>query len=394
MRPSCRCLNCIMPPHLLQKLLDSADKDIRRSALNTLLASSRVRGERSVRSLFGGAVAPGDGRRSVFDCRETTSTDTAQLVRSEGGDPTPDEAVNRAYDGVGTTRDFYRDVFDRNSIDGKGMRLLAYVHYDVALNNALWDGQEMLFGDGDGAVFSNLTGSLDVIGHELTHGVTADAAGLEYHDQPGALNESVSDVFGSVVKQWSLGQTADQADWLIGADVFTPAFAGDALRSLKAPGTAYDNADMGKDPQPDHISRYVQLPDTERGDHGGVHINSGIPNKAFYMTAMGIGGHAWEAPGHIWYESLKASNKLTQFQEFADTTYAKAGQLYGSVEQRAVLSAWREVGIRITGAPGSAARGGGRTPPERSAAAGEDSLAVLIEKIDDLSKLVRKALAK
>ena len=159
----------------------------------------------------------------------------------------------------------------------------------------------MVFGDGDGLTFTDFTKSLDVIGHRLTHGVTEHAAGLEYHIEPGALNESMSDVIGSLVKQWSLKQTVDQADWLIGAEIFTPDVQADALRSMKAPGTAYDNADFGKDPQPDHMSRFVHLPDTEDGDFGGVHINSGIPNKAFYLVATGIGGNAWQAPGHIWY---------------------------------------------------------------------------------------------
>ena len=233
------------------------------------------------------------------------------------------------------------------------MRLNGYVHRGRKYDNAFWDGQGMVFGDGDGLTFTDFTKSLDVIGHELTHGVTEQAAGLEYHIEPGALNESMSDVMGSLVKQWSLKQTVDQADWLIGAEIFTPDIQADALRSMKAPGTAYDNADFGKDPQPDHMSRFVHLPDTEDGDFGGVHINSGIPNKAFYLVATGIGGNAWQAPGHIWYESLKASSPTTRFQEFADTTYAKAGQLYGTArtEQRAVQNAWGEVGIQITGVP-------------------------------------------
>lgn len=208
----------------------------------------------------------------------------------------------------------------------------------------------MVFGDGDGIIFTDFTGSLDVIAHELTHGVTERTAGLEYHNQSGALNESVSDVFGSLVKQWTNKQTAEQADWLIGAEIFTPAIKGDALRSLKAPGTAYDNEDMGHDPQPSHMDDFVQMPDTEEGDFGGVHINSGIPNKAFHGTAMGIGGNAWEAPGLIWYEALKASDNTTEFQDFADTTFAKAGQFFGagSREQKAVADAWAEVGLRIT----------------------------------------------
>jgi Zn-dependent metalloprotease len=253
------------------------------------------------------------------------------------------------------------------------MRLDGYVHRGVRFNNAFWDGQEMVFGDGDGVIFTDFTKSLDVIAHELTHGVTEFTANLDYHNQPGALNESMSDVFGSLVKQWSLDQTADVADWLIGAEVFTPGIEADALRSMKAPGTAYDNEQFGKDPQPDHMDRFVVLPDTDEGDNGGVHINSGIPNKAFQLTAVGIGGFAWEAPGHIWYASLLASNQFTDFQEFANTTFAKAGELYGtnSVEQQAVASAWREVGIRIAGAPtGARTRGPSRG---RSGEAGRDA---------------------
>src|SRR5207247_1511145 len=110
----------------------------------------------------------------------------------------------------------------RNSIDDDGMELNGYVHFGQRYNNALWDGQEMIFGDGDGVRFTDFTGSLDVIGHELAHGVTQYTADLEYALQSGALNESMSDVFGSLIKQWSLGQTVDQADWLIGAEIFTP----------------------------------------------------------------------------------------------------------------------------------------------------------------------------
>ena len=348
----CRCINCITPPHMLKKLLDNPDSRIRDAALRTLLSTSRLRGERAVRGLLASAApASAHGRRTILDCATSTILPSATVVRTEDGPPSADDSVNRAFDGLGSTRDFYNDVFDRDSLDGRGMRLNAYVHRGVAYNNAFWDGSEMVFGDGDGVLFTDFTKSLDVIAHELTHGVTEFTAGLDYHNQPGALNELISDVFGSLVKQWVRKETANQADWLIGAEVFTPAIGADALRSLKEPGKAYDNPTLGRDPQPDHMSKYVMLPDTDDDDNGGVHINSGIPNKAFYLTAIGIGGFAWEAPGHIWYEALRASTATTKFQEFADTTYLKAGQLYGSqsAEQQAVFSAWKEVGIRIPG---------------------------------------------
>jgi Zn-dependent metalloprotease len=387
----CRCLNCITPPHLLEKLLESSDSRVREAALKTMLATARLRGERSVRGFMAAAaVAPSGGRRTVFDCANGTFLPFADVARTEDGPVSSDPSVNNAFDGLGATRDFYREILDRNSIDDRGMRLDGYVHRGFQYNNAFWDGREMVFGDGDGVIFTDFTKSLDVIAHELTHGVTEFTAGLEYHNQPGALNESMSDVFGSLVKQWSLNQTAEEADWLIGAEVFTPGIDADALRSMKAPGKAYDNPTFGRDPQPDHMNKYVNLPDTDEGDNGGVHINSGIPNKAFYLTAIGICGYAWEAPGHIWYEALKASNISTEFQEFADTTYAKAGILYGadSLEQQAVLAAWRDVGIRISGvrtiaaaatrwrhAPVSAARNGRE----------EDSAAALTRQIESLS---------
>src|SRR4051794_23839730 len=391
MTRNCRCLNCIMPPHILHRLLESDNEDVRKAALNTLLSTERLRGQRSIRSAvgIGVATAPTSGRRSIFDCKGSTRLQSAKLVRTEQGPASRDPSVNQAFDGLGATRDFYQKVFNRNSIDGVGMRLDGYVHRGTHYNNAFWDGQEMVFGDGDGVLFTDFTGSLDVIAHELTHGITEHTAGLEYHNQSGALNESISDVFGSLVKQWKLRQSAKDADWLIGAEIFTPGLKGDALRSMKAPGSAYDSPELGKDPQPDHMSKYARLPDTEEGDFGGVHINSGIPNKAFYVTAINIGGSAWEAPGLIWYESLRASNTTTDFQEFADTTAAKAGQLYGakSKEQEAVTDAWAEVGIRITSPSAARARALAETS-EQSSDRDADALATLMRQIEMLSDQV------
>ena len=391
----CRCINCITPPHVLKKLLDNSDNRIRDAALRTMLATSRLRGERSVRGLVGpAAAASAHGRRTIFDCAHSTFLPSATTERTEDGPAGADDSVNRAFVGLGSTRDFYRDVFDRDSLDGRGMRLNSYVHYSTGYNNAFWDGSQMVFGDGDGVLFTDFTGSLSVIAHELTHGVTEFTAGLAYHNQSGALNESISDIFGSLVEQWVGKQTADQADWLIGAEVFTPEIGADALRSLKAPGKAYNNPTLGRDPQPDHMSKYVMLPDTDDGDNGGVHINSGIPNKAFYLTAIGIGGFAWEAPGHIWYAALQASTATTEFQEFADTTYLKAGQLYGtqSAEQQAVLSAWKEVGIRISGAQalaGTASRA--RSQLAAAAANGrDDDAADVTRKIEQLASQLSK----
>ena len=268
-----------------------------------------------------------------------------KLVRAETDPESTDVAVNEAFDGAGATYDLYFDVYDRNSIDDKGMRIDSTVHYGSGYDNAFWNGAQMVYGDGDGKLFGRFTVSVDVIGHELTHGVTAHEANLDYQDQPGALNESISDVFGSLVKQRVLGQTAAEADWLIGEGLFTSRVHGTALRSMKAPGTAYDDPVLGKDPQPADMKDYDQTTD----DDGGVHINSGIPNHAFYLAATAIGGQAWEKAGKIWYVALR--DRLRPSSDFAAAarlTAAVADELYGKggAEARAVRNAWQSVGVK------------------------------------------------
>jgi Zn-dependent metalloprotease len=202
----------------------------------------------------------------------------------------------------------------------------------------------MVYGDGDGQIFNRFTMSLDVIGHELTHGVTQYEAAPKYQGQPGALNESLSDVFGNLVKQYKLNQTVDKADWLIGAGLFSRKIKGVALRSMKSPGTAYDDPTIGKDTQPARMKDYVNT----SSDNGGVHINSGIPNRAFYLTAVEIGGKAWESAGNIWYITLRDRlRERSDFQEMANLTYGVAGSIFGkdSKEQKAVFKGWEAVGL-------------------------------------------------
>ncbi|MCK5469166.1 MAG: M4 family metallopeptidase, partial [Cyclobacteriaceae bacterium] len=229
----------------------------------------------------------------------------------------------------------------RNSIDNNGMQLISIVHYLQGYDNAFWNGERMVYGDGDedlpesDRLFNRFTVAIDIIGHELTHGVTQFEANLVYRNQPGALNESFSDVFGSLVKQRVNNQTATEADWLIGEGLFTSNVNGNAIRSMKNPGSAYDDPVIGKDPQPGHMNDYVDT----TSDNGGVHINSGIPNKAFYEVAMVLGGFAWEKAGKIWYVTLRDKlNQTSNFQEAADLTVETAGELYGdgSAEQFAV----------------------------------------------------------
>jgi Zn-dependent metalloprotease len=267
------------------------------------------------------------------------------VVRGEGSQPTGDTAIDEAYDGLGYTFDFFWEVYQRNSIDDEGMPLNATVHYGQDYNNAFWNGRRMVFGDGDGQLFNRFTAALDVIGHELAHGVTEDESGLVYMFEPGALNEHLSDVFGSLIKQRVLGHTAEQADWLIGAGLLGADVSGVALRSMKEPGTAFDDPVLGKDPQPGHMDDFVNTWE----DNGGVHINSGIPNRAFHLAATAIGGYAWEKAGRIWYEASRDVRLTPEMRiaQFARLTTDVAGQLYGtgSAEQQAVGDAWAQVGL-------------------------------------------------
>ncbi len=347
----------IVPPHILEAIARSGDAQQREWALRSLAADTTIRSSRMSQQLRRAltrvtplpAITP-HKQRAVYTANNTTTL-PGTLVRSEAQPPASDTAVNEAYAGLGATFDVYWNIFKRNSIDDAGMNLIASVHYRENYDNAFWNDSQMVFGDGDGSIFNRFTIAIDVIGHELTHGVTGREANLAYHDQPGALNEHISDVFGSLVKQYAHApqQTAVQADWLIGEGLFTPQVNGVALRSMKAPGTAYDDRVLGKDPQPAHMSNYVNT----TSDYGGVHINSGIPNHAFYLAAVALGGYAWEKAGAIWYATLCDSRLLAnaQFADFAQLTADNAAKLFSSAKQQAVVNAWQQVGINVVVGP-------------------------------------------
>lgn len=344
---------CIVPPFVLDDLARNGDNEQRAAALQALALDMSLRDRRSTAAAIrfaSGAVdrrllveqlgSPGQPHRLIYDIDNATSG-SARLVRAEGQDPVDDDAVNEAYDGLGDTYRLFWDVFQRDSIDDHGMDLRAIVHYGVGYDNAFWNGEQMVFGDG--RLFKRFTLSLDVIGHELQHGVTEHESGLLYQDQSGALNESLSDVFGSLVKQYKLQQSVSQADWLIGADIVGPTFPGRALRDMANPGTAWE-----RDPQPGHMDDFVVTMD----DHGGVHINSGIPNKAFHTLAMGLGGYGWAEAGAIWYEALRHYRLQPEstFRAFARLTHVVARRQFGRESTQAILvqDAWRSVGVFST----------------------------------------------
>ena len=346
-RPPAACH--ILPPHILRNIAQSGDDDQRARALQTMSIDSTERAQRAAMSAQPyvpqvRVTAAVGVQRTVYTSGQT-QTLPGTVARSEGAPSTGDPATDEAYDGLGATYDFYEQAYGRDSVDGNGLPLRGSVHFGTSYDNAFWNGEQMVFGDGDGTLFNRFTISLDVIGHELTHGVTQFDSGLAYLNQPGALNESLSDVFGSLVKQHHLGQTADQADWLIGAELLAPSVHGKALRSMAAPGTAYDDPVLGKDPQPDNQKQYVHT----LQDHGGVHINSGIPNHEFYLAATAIGGHAWERAGLIWYSALRDPRirPTTGFTSFARATLRAAQTIDDGAQVAAVREAWHGVGINV-----------------------------------------------
>jgi Zn-dependent metalloprotease len=343
-------IHCILPPALLEQIARNGSAEQRSRALGTLSIDHSLRTQRMhpqrQRGRGGRRVSESDenAQRSIYTAAGS-ETLPGTLVRAEGQEASGDAAVDEAYDGLGDTFALFDDVYGRDSIDDDGLPLDATVHFGENYDNAFWNGAQMVFGDGDGELFNRFTISLDVIGHELAHGVTEDEAGLVYLSQPGALNESVSDVFGSLVKQYKAGQTADQADWLIGAGLFTDQVQGVALRSMKEPGSAYDDDVLGKDPQPAHMRDFVYT----FSDNGGVHINSGIPNRAFYLTAVALGGHAWEKAGQIWYDALRDSRikPTARFRTFARATVRAARSGFGPDEAATVAQAWGDVGVVV-----------------------------------------------
>ena len=304
---TCNCFCSIIPPIIVDNLKkNGVEFDSKTTAINRSFRLRRSLKLKNLNLLV--AAIPGKADRLVYDSKHTTHQRLAMLIR-EGGNPIADVAATEAYTNAGLVRKFYKEVLNWNSMDDQGMDMIMNVHYSNKYNNAFWDGDEMTFGDGDGQIFVDFAKSLDVTGHEMTHGVVQYTAGLTYNGQSGALNEHYADAMGSAIKQYANNQTAATADWLIGAEVMGPSLKGQAIRSMKAPGTAYNSPLLGKDPQPDHISKYY----TGSADNYGVHINSGIPNKVFYLVSVGI---ETQKAAILWFSTLKKMKPSTNFKGF------------------------------------------------------------------------------
>lgn len=273
---------------------------------------------------------------TVFDCHHGTTL-PGTSVPNPGS--SADATAKQVFVETTAVAEFYKEAFGRNSIDNAGMAMISSVHYSVKYNNAFWNGSQMTYGDGDGNIFVDFSKGNDVIAHELTHGVTQHSLALSYTNQAGGLNESISDVFGSMFRQWQAGQDVTRADWLIGKDIMGPgaiARGYTCLRDMASPAAKHCLA-----PQPTKFSQYQ--------DGMDPHESSGIPNLAFCKAAVAIGGKSWEKAGKIWYLALTGSGPSPNMKMgvFANRTRSLAGSLFPSepAVKTAVDKAWKAVGL-------------------------------------------------
>jgi len=342
-----QCMCCIVPGDVLRRL--SNDKKLtaasRKNNADTARVSEAI-GKLRVQALALTGLTQSMGSHfselaaaplvTVYDCKQTqTLPGTPVASPQASGDPT----AQRAFDQTTQVAAFYSQVFKRNSIDNAGMTMMSSIHYGEKFNNAMWNGSQMLYGDGDANLFVDFTNGNDVIGHELTHGVTQHSLQLDYADEAGGLNESLSDCFGSMFRQWQASQDAQSADWLIGHDIMGPAAQArgyTCLRNMQNPADKHCLA-----PQP---TTYAQI--TPGMD---PHYSSGPPNLAFCVAAKAAGGNSWETVGQVWYGAMTGSGPSPNMtmKQFADRTRQVAGQLFGSkpAVAAAVDQGWKQVGL-------------------------------------------------
>jgi Zn-dependent metalloprotease len=351
-----RCACFAIPQKMLRKISEKALPADRQSMQDQMEAAARIRSDRhastaAVRPAAAGPSASAAGHR-IFNA-DASAVLPGQLLRRAGQPAVADEAANQAYDNVGITLDFYRTLFQRDSLDGRGMPVDSSVHVGKNFANAMWTGRQMVFGDGN-AEISGFTAALDIIAHEITHGVTQHLVpqGLgvakmpagekqyafeEYtlRGQSGALNESISDVFAIMVKQWHAKKDA-KPNWLLGEHLLAPQH-GFAIRSLADPGNRKLTCEY--DDQVAHMKQYEE--------DGDVHDNSGIPNHAFYLAVTDMGLPSWEKAGPIWYQAVSQLKADASFKDMAAACVAAASALHGagSAEELAVGRAWKKVGV-------------------------------------------------
>ena len=343
-----RCPCCIVSADTLKRLAGdhSLSEAERRSFADTLridvelrrLRTQATRLSRVVRLVAPAHVGSGVAvpAITVFDCHQTSTLPGSPVLRPA---TSRDATIKRVYDCTASVIDFYASVFGHNSINGAGMTVVSSVHYGTRYNNAFWNGSQMAYGDGDGAIFVDFSRAPDVVGHELTHGVTQHSLQLTYTGEPGGLNEGLSDCFGTMFRQWQAKQSVSEADWLIGRDIMGPtalARGYTCLRDMADPAATHCLS-----PQP---SRYPDIDPTM-----DPHLSSGPINLAFYRIATAVGGNSWDKVGRVWYRAVTAYGAAPnlKMKVFAERTRRAAADLYPGDTSLAdaVGAGWKAVGL-------------------------------------------------
>ncbi len=340
---SCTCF--IIPPDVLKRL--ASDRNLsdktRAAARNTATISTQMRRlrEQALAVTVAASAAARPTRAlakapeiTVYDCKHHQTLPGA-LVAKPG--TAKDPTAKRTFKETTAVAEFYRTVFKRNSVDDAGMTLLSSVHYGVDYDNAMWNGTQMVYGDGDNALFVDFTLGNDVIGQELTHGVTQHSLQLGYSGDAGGLNESLSDCFGSMFRQWQAKQDSASADWLIGSDILGPDAKKKGYNCLRNMADPADKRCIA--PQPVKYSQITKGMDP--------HYSSGPPNLAFCLACKGVGGKSWDKVGQVWYRAMTGfgpSPRMTM-KAFAARTRQLAGSMFDKKVAAAVDLAWKTVGL-------------------------------------------------
>lgn len=342
---NCTCF--IVPKSVLERFANdkSLTTEVRRAAFESSLLSDLLRGSRTQHAAFISASQTiaahledlaAEPESVVFDCKHT-QTLPGRSVSNPGTSADPSSA--RACTQALRVAEFYQTIFKRNSVDNAGGTLVSSIHFGRKYDNAMWNGTQMVYGDGDNKIFTDFTGGNDVIGHELTHGVTQHTLQLGYTDDAGGLNESLSDCFGSMFRQWETKQTSQTGDWLIGSDIIGPTVKEKGVTCLRNMANPADPHALA--PQPANYSQITPGMDP--------HFTSGPPNLAFYSACKAVPGNSWDTIGQVWYHVMMTAgaHPTMSMKDFAGRTRQAAIQLFGAEPEVAssIDKAWKAIGL-------------------------------------------------
>ena len=342
---SCHCQ--IIPQDVLERLASDPrfSADARQASAATARVSAEIRSLRVQSQALTNVSQSLSAHLVTLAAKPKVTVYNCHTSQTLPGTPVPapgkstDKTIQRAFTETTQVAVFYKKIFGRNSIDNAGMTMMSSVHFGVRYNNAQWTGSQMLYGDGDGKLFIDFTKGNDVIGHELTHGVTQHSLQLAYKNDAGGLNESLSDCFGSMFRQWEANQTVNAADWLIGADIVGPSAKAKGYKSLRNMANPADTHCLA--PQPTQYSQITPGMDP--------HYSSGPPNLAFCVACKTLGGKSWEHIGQIWYGSMTQFGPKPNMTipEFANRTRQVAVQMFASLPAvaAAVHAGWKAIGL-------------------------------------------------